>query len=128
MAQVHLVHQKTFQLDLSSLIFVAIGDLNNDQDLDLVTANQIASSIQVSILLGNGNGTFDIAITLSTGTGTFTSAVAVGDFNEDGDLILQSPILGPTMFHILGNGNGMFGPANNVPVGGFTPIYVVQRL
>ena len=25
----------------------------------------------------------------------------------------------------LGNGNGKFGPANNVPVGGFTPIYVV---
>ena len=86
MAQVHLVHQIIFQLDLFSPIFVAIGDFNNDQDLDLVTANQIASSNQVSILLGNGNGKFDTATTLSTGTGTFTSAVAVGDFNEDGDL------------------------------------------
>ena len=115
-----------FPVGSFSPIFVAIGDFNNDQDLDLVTANQIASSNQVSILLGNGNGTFDTATTLSTGTGTFTSAVAVGDFNEDGDLDIAAANIGTHDVSIfLGNGNGTFGPANNVPVGGFTPIYVV---
>ena len=39
---------------------VAVGDFNSDGVLDLVTAN--INSNNVSVLLGNGNGTFRLAL------------------------------------------------------------------
>ena len=42
-------------------VYVAVGDVNHDGSLDLVTANSTGNSI--SVLLGNGNGTFQTAIT-----------------------------------------------------------------
>ena len=45
---------------------VAIGDLNGDGKLDLVTAN--GSFNGVSVLLGNGNGTFATAVSYGTGS------------------------------------------------------------
>ena len=47
---------------------------------DLVVAN--AGSNTVSVLLGNGNGTFQAQQTFATGTSP--SSVAVGDVNGDG--------------------------------------------
>src|SRR5262245_11812623 len=59
---------------------VAVGDFNGDGQLDLVTANLFGDS--VSVLLGNGDGTFQTA--QSYPVGPSPSAVAVGDFNGDG--------------------------------------------
>jgi len=39
---------------------VAVGDFNNDKTLDIVTAND--SNGTVSVLLGNGSGTFQPAL------------------------------------------------------------------
>src|SRR5205807_232848 len=67
---------------------VVAGDFNGDGKLDLVVANQHANS--VSILLGNGDGTFKSAV--NYGAGTIPVDVAVGDFNADGkpDLAVAS--------------------------------------
>jgi hypothetical protein len=57
-------------------------------NLDFAVLNQGASEIQgdsdVSILLGNGNGTFGAATDIPVGKGA--GDLALGDFNNDGDL------------------------------------------
>ncbi|CAF4804802.1 unnamed protein product, partial [Rotaria socialis] len=58
---------------------VAVGDFNNDTQLDIVAAN--VGSSTVSVLLGYGNGSFQNQMTFSTGSAP--QSVAVGDFNND---------------------------------------------
>ena len=50
----------------TSLVAVAVADLNGDGKPDLVTAN--SSTNDVSVLLGNGNGTFQTAQRFAAGT------------------------------------------------------------
>ncbi len=57
---------------------VATGSFRNDGIQDLVLANPTANT--VSILLGNGDGTFGPPISLATGPDP--RAVAVGDFGD----------------------------------------------
>ena len=63
---------------------VAAVDLNGDGKLDLVTADTHANSI--SVLLGNGDGTFQTQI--ATPAGNKPAFAAIGDFNKDGHLDL----------------------------------------
>ncbi len=60
------------------------GDFNGDGKLDLAVANY--GSNTVSILLGNGDGTFQSHLDYRTGGGP--SAVAAADLNDDGGLDL----------------------------------------
>jgi hypothetical protein len=66
----------------------AAGDFNADGKLDLAVAN--SGDNTVSVLLGNGDGTFQPAV--SYNAGTYPYSVAVGDFNGDGisDLAITS--------------------------------------
>lgn len=64
---------------------VAVGDFNGDGILDLAVSNNGASPSYagtVSVLLGNGNGTFQPQQIYGTGPGN--RFVAIGDFNGDG--------------------------------------------
>lgn len=63
---------------------MAVGDVNGDSKLDLVTANN--GSNDVSVLLGNGDATFQNAVSYAAGTSP--TSVALGDFNKDGNLDL----------------------------------------
>jgi len=93
---------------------VAVGDFNNDGNSDLVTANYATDT--VSVLLGNGDGTFGAATYFSVGLGPFT--VAVGDFNGDGNSDLATANRTSNNVSILpGNGNGTFGAATTLSVG-----------
>ncbi|CAF2018522.1 unnamed protein product [Rotaria magnacalcarata] len=58
---------------------VAVGDFNNDTQLDIVVAN--SHDKNVSVLLGYCNGSFQNQMTFSTGS--YPQSVAVGDFNKD---------------------------------------------
>src|SRR5437016_14376495 len=60
---------------------VAAGDFNRDGVLDLATANY--GSNNVSVLLGNGDGTFQPARTFATG-GWPPAVALVGDVDLDG--------------------------------------------
>jgi hypothetical protein len=135
---------------------VAVGDFNGDGKLDLVTANYgDYGGNTVSMLMGNGDGTFGAAhsIALNAPTGPAT-AVAVGDFNADGKLDLAvttaatagtpghlyysyyGPIYipgepaKPAAVHVLlGNGDGSFTAGNSYfPPGGLPTSVVVADL
>jgi uncharacterized protein (DUF2141 family) len=77
---------------------VAVADVNGDGKLDLVVANQctlpndcLTQNGTVSVLLGNGDGTFQEAVSYPSG-GYYASSVAVADVNADGkpDLVVAS--------------------------------------
>jgi hypothetical protein len=63
---------------------IAIGDFNNDTQLDIVVANYNIENI--GILVGYDNGTFARVITYSIGSNSGPGSVAVGDFNNDNRL------------------------------------------
>ncbi len=56
-----------------------IADLNGDTNPDIATANP--SSDNVSVLLGNGDGTFQTAVDYAVGLGPFS--VDIADLNGD---------------------------------------------
>jgi hypothetical protein len=92
---------------------VAVGDFNGDGKLDLAVADNGGG---VSVLLGNGDGTFQPAV--SYAAGSIPWSVAVGDFNGDGKLDLAVANAGSDNVSVLlGNGDGTFQPAVNYAAG-----------
>jgi hypothetical protein len=101
---------------------VSIGDFNGDGHPDLATAD--FNSSQVSIWLGNGDGTFKSPANFADGTGP--SSIAIGDFNGDGKQDLAIANNGSNNVGILqGNGNGTFKTLPSVNVGN-APTSVIQ--
>ncbi len=95
-----------------SPLFVGVADFNGDGVPDVVTANTSDVGDSISILLGNGDGTFQPAQRM---TNTPAASLAVGDVNGDGvpDLVttdrgfVNVPV---TVNVLLGNGDGTFRP------------------
>jgi len=94
---------------------VAVGDFNGDGKLDLAVAN--SGSNDVSVLLGNGDGTFQTAL-YSPLVGVNPVSVAVGDFNGDGklDLVVVNSFSNNVSV-LLGNGDGTFQTALDFDTG-----------
>src|SRR5712692_4160815 len=91
---------------------VCSSDLNGDGLPDLAVANQ--DSNDVSVLIGNGDGSFQVARNFAVGS--FLWSVAVGDFNGNGRLDL-AVANGNGVSVLLGNGDGSFGVARNFGAG-----------
>jgi hypothetical protein len=94
------------------------GDFNGDGIPDLATANDRRS---VSVLLSNGDGTFQPARNTTTTDYPFgygQNALAVGDFDRDGKLDLATPASNVDGVNLLlGRGDGTFVNAVRPPVG-----------
>jgi len=101
----------------SAPVFVIAAALESDGPLDLVVADASAGTqSMVSVLLGNGNGTFQTAVSYSTGSRP--EAVAVADFNGDGIPDLAAAAYNANEVSVLlGTGDGVFGEAVNYAVG-----------
>jgi hypothetical protein len=87
------------------------GDFNGSGNLDLVVVTYGSAEVdcKVSILLGNGDGTFTAAANYDVGMQPFT--VAVGDFNNDGNLdlaITRDRSNEKNLLILQGNGDGTF--------------------
>jgi hypothetical protein len=103
---------------------LAVGDLDRDGRVDLVTANH--DSIAVSTLLGRGDGTFDSGIEVSTQS--FSSSIAVADINGDGvsDLVVANVFVRfrpglefgrDSVSVLLGDGTGHFVTRSDIGAG-----------
>src|SRR5262249_52402240 len=115
---------------------VTVADFNNDGKLDPVVVNQGPSSTStsqssLSVLLGNGNGSFQPAVTtavLNSGLATgIAGSAAVGDLNGDGlpDVALNTAgPAGPAVEVLLGKGDGSFQPNHQILSVGQTPLSV----
>jgi hypothetical protein len=88
-------------------VFVAAGDLNGDGKTDLAVADSGNGSSVLTLLFGTGKGGFNPGGTVAVGAQP--TSVAIGDFNEDGDLDLASVSGGFGHLDVnLGNGDGTF--------------------
>lgn len=94
----------------------AVGDFNGDGKADDVVVNQ--SSNTMSVLLGNGDGTFRPRTDFATAVEPW--GLAVGDFNGDGklDVVVANYLGTPTgtgsLSIFLGNGDGTFQPRTDI--------------
>jgi len=121
LAQVQFSGPTNYPVGISPL-GAAVGDFNGDGKQDLAVVN--TGSANVSILLGNGDGTFQPAVNYSVGGSP--GYVAVGDFNGDGKLDLAVSN-GPVVNILLGNGDGTFRPPKDYKVHGLAyDVYVAD--
>lgn len=93
---------------------LALNDFNSDGNLDITTSNQDDNS--VSVLLGNGRGSFAPAPGSPFAVGRAPYPHAVADVNKDGNLDIVTPNVGSNNVSVLlGNGKGSFTPAAGSP-------------
>ncbi len=91
------------------------ADFNGDGKTDIVTCNGAAGSI--SILLGNGDGSFQPAVDYAMGNGPH--GLAVLDCDGDGDIDVVTSNVGSDDITLRRNlGNGTFGPVTSFEGGG----------
>lgn len=127
-----LVEAASFPLE-QGVIFVDVVDINRDSRQDLILTNNpfMPGYGAAWVILGRGDGTFQEPLKLTMGG--FPNALAVGDFDEDGNLDLAS-IVGCSddpdcasgeVWVARGHGDGTFGPATGM-VAGREPIFLVS--
>jgi len=113
---------------------IAVGDVNGDGHPDLVvagwylTCNGVPGTGEVSVLLSNGDGSFQPPVRYSSG-GLQALGVAIGDVNGDGklDIVAANGSFNDTgtcngqVGVLLGNGDGTFRPAISYSSGDCDP-------
>jgi hypothetical protein len=109
----------SYSVGLANPQSISVGDLNKDGKLDLVTANDSSFGpvISLSVLLGNGDGTFQSVMKINAGTSP--DWVEIADLNGDTipDLVVAN-LYGNSASTLFGNGNGTFQAPTSYQVSG----------
>jgi uncharacterized protein YycO len=107
----------TYYAGAGATVAAVVADVNGDGKADLVVGDQNCPNSDcsggglVSVLLGNGDGTFQPAVVYGSG-GEWVSSLAVADVNGDGKLdVVVANYLDTTVGVLFGNGDGTFQPA-----------------
>jgi hypothetical protein len=117
----------------SSAPSVAVGDFNSDGTLDLAVASIVLTSgyyadfpgaNDYEVLLGHGDGSFGAPIQnrIYLGYDIFSAAVALADFNGDGELDVATALgtmFGSYSFVALGTGTGTLEAPRLYSIGGY---------
>jgi hypothetical protein len=109
----HVTLASTIGITAGNITGVAAGDFNEDGKLDLAVAT---SNGEVTILLGNGSGSYTAQTPFSAGSSA--QGIAAADLNSDGhwDLVVTNPTAG-TATVLLGLGTGSFTSAATLTTG-----------
>jgi len=99
---------------------IAVGDLNGDGKIDIVTGGSGISTGELAVFLGNGDGTFQ-AGGVYPSVSENPNAIAIADLNGDGkmDLVVNSGLpadgsLNAVISVLIGKGDGTFKAATTV--------------
>lgn len=109
---------------------LAVADLNGDGKPDLIVEDTEcckSANGAVSVLLGNGDGSFQPFIMYKSGAGGWGTSVAVADVNGDGkpDIVATDQCASANCLNnglvavLLGNGDGTLQAAQAYSAGGF---------
>jgi uncharacterized repeat protein (TIGR01451 family) len=129
-----VIYLAELQQRLAVMRVVAVGDFNGDGVPDLAAVDAITATL--SVLAGNGDGTFKPAVTYDAGPQA--AALTVGDFNGDGrpdvavgndtttniSILLGSPVISDltiTKSHNSDFAQGQAGAAYNIAVRNLGP-------
>jgi hypothetical protein len=95
---------------------MAMGDFNNDNYLDIVTAN--LGTNNVGVFLGYGNGSFAPIMIQSIGNYAIPNGIAVSDFNNDTrlDIAVGNSFMNNIAI-FLSNGSEPFGSGQSYSIG-----------
>ena len=99
----------------SSPTLIIVGDLNNDNRLDVITTDYNRDN--VAVFLGSGDGSLSLITTYSTGFGSKPTSIALGDLNDDNYLDMVVAHRGTDSIGVLlGYGNGSFAAQMTYPL------------
>jgi hypothetical protein len=120
---------QTYNIPQPMVRVFAAGDFNGDGKADLVAIGRNSGSDDISlrivtVLLGNGDGSFQAPISTNGhwGQGSGPYSVAVGDFDRDGKLDIA--VTDEYLSVLKGNGDGTFKPPDLQPNMGITSVDV----
>lgn len=100
----------TFYVGAGEPMSLTIGDFNRDGDVDVISVGTDSGNSSLTVLLGNGDTSFQGARLWPSNLGAPVTGVATGDFNRDGKPDVA--VVGGDVAVMLGQGFGRF--ANGV--------------
>jgi hypothetical protein len=110
---------------------IVTADFNGDGNLDLLVVHSVPQVWGYSVLLGNGDGSFQTPVFYpqSTQTPVSSYSIVVADFNNDHKMdvaIMPQGTQGESLKVLLGNGDGTFASPVSYYDAGFAPVVVAD--